>query len=246
MQRLVEQLLLLARADEGAVARRHRDVDLDDLVLAEAARVRRHGLAVDTPASARGGSAATGGARAGRPQPRRQRRPARPQPHRRRRCVGPTTAGRAGRRRRRARRARGPARARLRALRPARRGPGSRRGRQRAGARDRRGDGPRARRDGPASSPSAAGWGAVRRTPPAADCLNEPSGGFRIGFSDRRRTVVVVQTTSRPRKATPMNTSKLRSKRILIPTAAAVAALVVGGVDLGRHRLGRRRVGRRA
>lgn len=34
----------------------------------------------------------------------------------------------------------------------------------------------------------------------------------------------------RPRKATPVNTSKLRSKRILIPTGAAVAALVVGGV----------------
>jgi len=48
MQRLVEQLLLLSRADEGSVARSHRDVDLDDLVLTEAARVRRHGLAVDT------------------------------------------------------------------------------------------------------------------------------------------------------------------------------------------------------
>lgn len=48
MQRLVEQLLLLTRADEGAVVRTHQDVDLDDLVLAEARRVRRADLAVDT------------------------------------------------------------------------------------------------------------------------------------------------------------------------------------------------------
>ena len=47
MQRLVEQLLLLSRADEGAVLRSPRDVDLDDLVLAEAARARRDGLVVD-------------------------------------------------------------------------------------------------------------------------------------------------------------------------------------------------------
>jgi heavy metal sensor kinase len=48
MQRLVEQLLLLTRADEGAVARAPRDVDLDDLALAEARRVARSGLDVDT------------------------------------------------------------------------------------------------------------------------------------------------------------------------------------------------------
>lgn len=48
MQRLVEQLLLLARADEGAVARDHHDVDLDDLALAEARRVGRSGLVVQT------------------------------------------------------------------------------------------------------------------------------------------------------------------------------------------------------
>ena len=45
MQRLVEQLLLLTRADEGAVTQTHHDVDLDDLALAEARRVRRPGLA---------------------------------------------------------------------------------------------------------------------------------------------------------------------------------------------------------
>jgi signal transduction histidine kinase len=48
MQRLVEQLLLLTRAGEGALVRTLHDVDLDDLALAEARRVRRAGLAVDT------------------------------------------------------------------------------------------------------------------------------------------------------------------------------------------------------
>jgi signal transduction histidine kinase len=47
MQRLVEQLLLLSRADEGVVLRSPRDVDLDDLVLTEVGRVRRAGLDVD-------------------------------------------------------------------------------------------------------------------------------------------------------------------------------------------------------
>lgn len=54
MQRLVEQLLLLTRADEGAVVRSHHDVDLDDLALAEARRVRRADLTVDTTAVAAG------------------------------------------------------------------------------------------------------------------------------------------------------------------------------------------------
>ncbi len=48
MQRLVEQLLLLTRADEGAVPHTHHDVDLDDLALAEARRVGRSGLDVET------------------------------------------------------------------------------------------------------------------------------------------------------------------------------------------------------
>jgi signal transduction histidine kinase len=47
MQRLVEQLLLLSRADEGVVLRSPRDVDLDDLVLTEVGRVRRDDLEVD-------------------------------------------------------------------------------------------------------------------------------------------------------------------------------------------------------
>lgn len=53
MQRLVEQLLMLTRADEGAPRRSH-DIDLDDLALAEARRVRRTGLAVDTSGIAPG------------------------------------------------------------------------------------------------------------------------------------------------------------------------------------------------
>ncbi len=48
MQRLVEQLLLLTRADEGAVGHATRDVDLDDLALAEARRVTRTGLDIDS------------------------------------------------------------------------------------------------------------------------------------------------------------------------------------------------------
>ncbi len=47
MQRLVEQLLLLTRADEGAVARNPRDVDVDDLVLGETRRLRGRGLELD-------------------------------------------------------------------------------------------------------------------------------------------------------------------------------------------------------
>jgi signal transduction histidine kinase len=54
MQRLVEQLLLLTRADEGAVARTQQDVDLDDLALAEARRAGRPGLSVDTTRVAAG------------------------------------------------------------------------------------------------------------------------------------------------------------------------------------------------
>ncbi len=48
MQRLVEQLLLLTRTDEGAPGRELADVDVDDLALAAARRGRRPGLRVDT------------------------------------------------------------------------------------------------------------------------------------------------------------------------------------------------------
>lgn len=43
LERLVADLLLLALADEGGLVRHHRTVDLDDLVLAEAARLRQRG-----------------------------------------------------------------------------------------------------------------------------------------------------------------------------------------------------------
>lgn len=44
MQTLVEDLLVLARSDEGTVALNRRAVDLDDIVLAEASRLRARGL----------------------------------------------------------------------------------------------------------------------------------------------------------------------------------------------------------
>jgi signal transduction histidine kinase len=65
MQKLVEQLLLLTRSNESAPTRGHHDVDLDDLALAEATRVRRTGLAVETsgvgPGRVRGDRAALAG-----------------------------------------------------------------------------------------------------------------------------------------------------------------------------------------
>ena len=51
MERLVGQLLLLTRTGSaGAEAGPHQDVDVDDLALAEARRVRRAGLVADTTA----------------------------------------------------------------------------------------------------------------------------------------------------------------------------------------------------
>jgi signal transduction histidine kinase len=46
MQRIVEQMLVLTRTDESGL-RERRELDLDDIALAEAARVRREGLTVD-------------------------------------------------------------------------------------------------------------------------------------------------------------------------------------------------------
>jgi signal transduction histidine kinase len=55
MHRLVEDLLLLARADEGPVAVRHQPVDLDDVVFEVAAGLRRSSpLRVDTTAVSAG------------------------------------------------------------------------------------------------------------------------------------------------------------------------------------------------
>jgi signal transduction histidine kinase len=64
MQRLVDQLLVLTRADEGALRRGDADVDLDDLARIEARRVRRAGLVVETsrvgPGRVRGDRSALG------------------------------------------------------------------------------------------------------------------------------------------------------------------------------------------
>jgi signal transduction histidine kinase len=55
LQRLAEDLLLLTRADEHSLALRRRPVDLDDLVLEEARRLREAGkLRVDTTAVSAG------------------------------------------------------------------------------------------------------------------------------------------------------------------------------------------------
>lgn len=54
MERLVGQLLMLTRVDEGALVATPRDVDVDDLALTEGTRVRRSGLRVDTQAVAPG------------------------------------------------------------------------------------------------------------------------------------------------------------------------------------------------
>ena len=48
LERLVQGMLVLARADEGALRPEPVDVDLDDLLLEEARRVRGAGLGVDT------------------------------------------------------------------------------------------------------------------------------------------------------------------------------------------------------
>jgi signal transduction histidine kinase len=48
MQRLVEQMLLLVRADDGTALSAHHDVDLDDLALTEARRTARSGVSVST------------------------------------------------------------------------------------------------------------------------------------------------------------------------------------------------------
>lgn len=56
MQHLVEQMLVLTRTQEGAAQRRRSEVDLDDLLLTEARRVRRErpDLVVDTSGVAPG------------------------------------------------------------------------------------------------------------------------------------------------------------------------------------------------
>ena len=127
MQRLVDQMLLLTRADEGHAGDVRREVDIDDLVRTEAARIRSEGLTVDTSQVATGRvlgdeqglgqvirNLLNNAARHALSADRARRHP-------------PGRVGRPHRRRRRGRRTGGPAGARFRPLRATRRGPGPRR-----------------------------------------------------------------------------------------------------------------------
>ena len=164
MQRLVEQLLLLTRADEGAVLRTPHDVDLDDLALAEASRVRRNGLAVDTtavtPGRVRGDT--TSLAQVVRNLVDNAARHA--DAVDRGRCPGGRRPGGAERRGRRSRDPGGPTGSGLRAVRAARRGAGPRRRRERSRAGHRQGDRHRPRRDGHRLVRCGTGRRPVRRT----------------------------------------------------------------------------------
>ena len=139
MQRLVEQLLLLTRADEGAVASAPRDVDLDDLALDEARRARATACRW-TPSGVQGGRVRgdRGGAL------RRWCATSSTTPPGTRASAVSVAVRRGWRRRGARRRGRrpgvpgGPAGAGLRAVRTPRRGPRTGRRRQRAGARHRR------------------------------------------------------------------------------------------------------------
>ena len=78
MERLVSDLLFLARADEAVVAQRRGRVDLDDIVLEEAARLRAPDGSGRHPGVApRRGAGRPRSAGPGRAQPARQRRPVR-------------------------------------------------------------------------------------------------------------------------------------------------------------------------
>ena len=165
MQRLVEQLLVLTRADEGAVFRTVHDVDLDDLALAEASRVRRNGLDVDTTELAHG---RVRGDRASLAQVVRNLVDNAARHSDARIAMALRESGRPGRAERGGRRSRdrrGPAGTGLRAVRPARRGARPGRGRERARPGHRQGDRHRARRDGRGLL-RGAGWRPVRRTAP--------------------------------------------------------------------------------
>ena len=171
VQRLVEDLLLLARADEHALSPDRRPLDLDDIVFDEARRLRDvTELRVETTGVSAGrvdGDAA--GLRRVLAEPRGQRQPSRPQPGRvraggREREPGPR------RRRRRPGDPRLGAGRGARALRPPRRRPGPGCGGQRAGAGHRVGGGRGPRRSGHHRR-QPAGWrpgrGAASRIGPA-------------------------------------------------------------------------------
>ena len=259
MQRLVEQLLLLTRADEGAVTQAPRDVDLDDLALAVARRVRRPGLARRHLRN----RARAGPRGPGRRSPRWCRTssttpPGTPTPSWPSPSSETERRRRARRRGRRPRDPRGAPAAGLRPVRAARRGPRPGRRRERSRAGDRPGDRHRPRRDR-RRLVVGSGRRPVRRTPSAGRPTRpRPERAFqtRSGGLQRRSLHAGANQsgTPRSRKGHPMNITKLRRKRVILPTIAAVAVLGVGGTvwtasandDVqGRRARPRRRRGRR-
>ena len=145
MQRLVDQMLLLTRTDEGDIGDRRREVDLDDLARTEAGRLR-NGLVIDASrVGRRAGPRRRARARPGGAQPAGQRRPARARAGRGGGAPGRVPGG-AHRGRRRHRYPGGPAGAGLRAVRSTRRGPQPRCRWQRPRTGDRARDRPRPRR----------------------------------------------------------------------------------------------------
>ena len=121
LQRLVEDLLLLTRIDEGTIPHPTGAVDLDDLLLEDAAHLRATtDLKIDVRVRLRGtGHRRRRAARTAHPEPHRQRRPTRSR-HRPSLAPGGQRAHDPVRRRRRDRRRSGRAGARLPTVRPSR------------------------------------------------------------------------------------------------------------------------------
>ena len=231
MQRLVEQLLLLTRADEGAVARNPRDVDVDDLVLAEAQAVAPPVSRSTSPGCTMPGSAATSRRSARWCATSSTTRPGTPD----------SVGGRLGRR------ARGQRRADGRGRRPRRAGGPAGSGSSSASS--------GSTRPAPVTPAAAAsGWPSSRRScaPTAARSRSRRRRGAVRGssYGCRGRTPTCLPerafrwlqggfsevlarwshyTDNAPDERTLMFPARLRTKRIWIPTVAVVAAFGVGG-----------------
>ena len=220
MQGLVDDLLLLAQADAHTLPFRRRPVDLDDLVLAEAARLRAqcdkvvdtHGVSaarVDGDAAALARVLANLGDNAAR-------HAGTDRPHR----LRTGRLGGAARRRRRCRYSRRGTEPGLRAVRAAGPGTGSRGRRQRTRVGHRLGDRRRPWRHGVHRGQSA-GWGASDRTPAAAaPTSTTPFSGASAVMSEGVPEGGITMTR--------------RTRWILAAAAAAVAAFGIGGTALAR------------